>query len=88
LHLSALEALGANIELEGGYVIAKAPKGLTGAKVTLAKVSVGATHNALMAAVLARGDTVIENAALANFLSHKSVSSGALCAMATQSPTR
>ena len=63
LHLSALEALGANIELEGGYVIAKAPKGLTGAKVTLAKVSVGATHNALMAAVLARGDTVIENAA-------------------------
>jgi UDP-N-acetylglucosamine 1-carboxyvinyltransferase len=63
LHLSALEALGANIELEGGYVIAKAPKGLTSAKVTLAKVSVGATHNALMAAVLARGDTVIENAA-------------------------
>ena len=63
LHLTALEALGANIELEGGYVIAKAPKGLTGAKVTLAKVSVGATHNALMAAVLARGDTVIENAA-------------------------
>jgi UDP-N-acetylglucosamine 1-carboxyvinyltransferase len=63
LHLSALEALGADIELEGGYVNAKAPKGLTGAKVTLSKVSVGATHNALMAAVLARGDTVIENAA-------------------------
>jgi UDP-N-acetylglucosamine 1-carboxyvinyltransferase len=63
LHLTALEALGANIELEGGYVIAKAPKGLTGAKVTLTKVSVGATHNALMAAVLARGETVIENAA-------------------------
>ena len=63
LHLSALEALGANIELEGGYVIAKAPRGLTGAKVALSKVSVGATHNALMAAVLARGDTVIENAA-------------------------
>jgi UDP-N-acetylglucosamine 1-carboxyvinyltransferase len=63
LHLSALEALGAAIELEGGYVIAKAPKGLTGAKVTLSKVSVGATHNALMAAVLARGETVIENAA-------------------------
>jgi len=63
LHLSALEALGAEIELEGGYVNAKAPKGLTGAKVTLSKVSVGATHNALMAAVLARGDTVIENAA-------------------------
>jgi UDP-N-acetylglucosamine 1-carboxyvinyltransferase len=63
LHLTALEALGADIELEGGYVIAKAPKGLTGARVALSKVSVGATHNALMAAVLARGDTVIENAA-------------------------
>ncbi len=63
LHLSTLEALGASIELEGGYVIAKAPKGLTGGKVALSKVSVGATHNALMAAVLARGDTLIENAA-------------------------
>ena len=58
-----LEALGADIELEGGYVIAKAPKGLIGSKISLSKVSVGATHNALMAAVLARGDTVIENAA-------------------------
>ena len=63
LHLTTLETLGASIELEGGNVIAKAPKGLTGAKVTLSKVSVGATHNALMAAVLARGDTLIENAA-------------------------
>jgi UDP-N-acetylglucosamine 1-carboxyvinyltransferase len=63
LHLTALEALGADIELEGGYVIAKAPKGLIGSKISLSKVSVGATHNALMAAVLARGDTVIENAA-------------------------
>ena len=63
LHLTTLEALGAAIELEGGYVIAKAPKGLTGARVSLSKVSVGATHNALMAAVLARGDTLIENAA-------------------------
>jgi UDP-N-acetylglucosamine 1-carboxyvinyltransferase len=63
LHLTTLEALGASIELEGGYVIAKAPKGLTGAKVTLSKVSVGATHNVLMAAVLARGETLIENAA-------------------------
>jgi len=63
LHLSSLEALGADIELEGGYVIAKAPKGLTGGNINLAKVSVGATHNALMAAVLARGDTVIQNAA-------------------------
>ncbi len=63
LHLSALAALGAEIELEGGYVIARAPKGLTGARITLGKVSVGATHNALMAATLARGETLIENAA-------------------------
>ena len=64
LHLSALQALGADIELEGGYVIARASKGLVGARVTLGKVSVGATHNALMAASLARGETLIENAAL------------------------
>ena len=63
LHLTTLEALGAEIELEGGYVIAKAPRGLTGNKINLSKVSVGATHNALMAAVLARGETLIENAA-------------------------
>ncbi len=63
LHLTTLEALGAEIELEGGYVLARAPRGLTGNKVTLSKVSVGATHNALMAAVLARGETLIENAA-------------------------
>ncbi len=63
LHLTSLEALGASIDLEAGYVIAKAPHGLKGGKVSLAKVSVGATHNALMAAVLARGDTIIEGAA-------------------------
>jgi len=63
LHLTTLEALGAEIELEGGYVHARAPRGLTGNRVPLAKVSVGATHNALMAAVLARGETLIENAA-------------------------
>lgn len=63
LHLTTLEALGAKIELEGGYVIARAPNGLTGGRITLSKVSVGATHNALMAAVLARGETLIENAA-------------------------
>ena len=63
LHIQTLEQLGAEIELEGGYVIARAPRGLTGNKVTLSKVSVGATHNALMAAVLARGETLIENAA-------------------------
>jgi UDP-N-acetylglucosamine 1-carboxyvinyltransferase len=63
MHLTALEALGAEIELEGGYVIARAPRGLTGNKIALAKVSVGATHNALMAAVLARSESLIENAA-------------------------
>jgi UDP-N-acetylglucosamine 1-carboxyvinyltransferase len=63
LHLSTLQALGAEIELEGGYVIARAPKGLTGARIALEKVSVGATHNALMAATLARGESLIENAA-------------------------
>lgn len=63
LHITTLEKLGAEIELEGGYVIAKAPHGLTGNRIELSKVSVGATHNALMAAVLAKGETLIENAA-------------------------
>jgi UDP-N-acetylglucosamine 1-carboxyvinyltransferase len=63
LHLTTLQQLGAEIELEGGYVLARAPRGLTGAKVELSKVSVGATHNALMAAVLARGESLIEGAA-------------------------
>jgi UDP-N-acetylglucosamine 1-carboxyvinyltransferase len=63
LHIQTLEQLGADIELEGGYVIARAPRGLTGNKVTLSKVSVGATHTALMAAVLAKGESLIENAA-------------------------
>ncbi len=63
LHLMGLEALGADIELEGGYVLAKAPKGLQGAHINFPKVSVGATHNVLMAAVLAKGETLIENAA-------------------------
>ncbi|GAB4226421.1 MAG: UDP-N-acetylglucosamine 1-carboxyvinyltransferase [Methyloligellaceae bacterium] len=63
LHLEGLRALGAEIDLEGGYVIARAPGGLKGAHIVFPKVSVGATHNLLMAAVLARGETVIENAA-------------------------
>ncbi|HEX8308903.1 MAG TPA: UDP-N-acetylglucosamine 1-carboxyvinyltransferase [Allosphingosinicella sp.] len=64
LHLKALEALGAEIEVAAGYVRAKAPKGgLRGGTITFPFVSVGATENALMAAVLARGETVIENAA-------------------------
>jgi UDP-N-acetylglucosamine 1-carboxyvinyltransferase len=64
MHLAGLEALGAKIELSGGYVLAEAPKGgLTGARIPMEKVSVGATHNILMAATLANGETVIENAA-------------------------
>jgi UDP-N-acetylglucosamine 1-carboxyvinyltransferase len=63
LHLQGLKALGAQIDIDGGYVIASAPRGLTGGRVTFPKVSVGATHNVLMAAVLAKGETVIENAA-------------------------
>jgi UDP-N-acetylglucosamine 1-carboxyvinyltransferase len=63
LHLMGLKALGADIELDGGYVVAKAPGGLKGARIRFPKVSVGATHNVLMAATLARGETVIENAA-------------------------
>src|SRR5215210_5690839 len=64
LHLKALQALGATIELTAGYVKASAPKGgLVGATINFPVVSVGATENALMAAVLAKGTTVIENAA-------------------------
>lgn len=63
LHIRALKALGANIELAEGYIEAEAPQGLTGGKVFFPMVSVGATENALMAATLARGQTVIENAA-------------------------
>jgi UDP-N-acetylglucosamine 1-carboxyvinyltransferase len=61
--IDALKALGARIEIESGYVLAKAPKGLRGARIAFPKVTVGATHVALMAAALARGETVIENAA-------------------------
>ncbi|WP_114953656.1 UDP-N-acetylglucosamine 1-carboxyvinyltransferase [Sphingosinicella terrae] len=64
LHLKALQALGAEIELAAGYVRAVAPKGgLTGGTIRFPTVSVGATENALMAAVLASGTSVIENAA-------------------------
>ena len=63
LHLQGLKALGAEIEIDGGYVIARAPNGLRGGRVIFPKVSVGATHNVLLAAALAKGETVIENAA-------------------------
>lgn len=64
LFLFGLKALGAEIDIDEGYVVAKAPKGgLIGAHIHFPKVSVGATHTILMAATLARGVTVIENAA-------------------------
>ena len=63
LHLKALEALGATLDLRDGYVHAEARSGLKGAVIEFPFVSVGATENALMAATLARGTTVIRNAA-------------------------
>jgi UDP-N-acetylglucosamine 1-carboxyvinyltransferase len=63
LLLMALEKMGVNIEVEGGNVIAKAPKGLKGAEIAFPKVTVSGTHVALMAATLADGTTVIDNAA-------------------------
>jgi UDP-N-acetylglucosamine 1-carboxyvinyltransferase len=63
LLIMALEKLGAEIEIEGGYVIARARKGLHGGDIVFPKVTVGGTHTAMMAAALANGTTVIENAA-------------------------
>ena len=64
LYLKALSQMGADIDVEGGYVVARAPNGrLHGAHIVFPKVSVGATHVTLMAATLAEGETIIENAA-------------------------
>jgi UDP-N-acetylglucosamine 1-carboxyvinyltransferase len=63
LLIMAMQALGAEIEIDGGYVIARARKGLRGGRIAFPKVTVGGTHTALMAAALARGTTEIENAA-------------------------
>jgi UDP-N-acetylglucosamine 1-carboxyvinyltransferase len=63
LHLKALEALGARIDLHEGYVYAQAPRGLTGAEIEFPFVSVGATEHALLAAVLAQGTTTLKNSA-------------------------
>ena len=63
LHLQALTAMGAEIELEEGYVIARTPNGLKGAEIEFPFVSVGATEHALLAAVLADGVTVLRKAA-------------------------
>src|SRR5689334_16024993 len=63
LHLKALEALGAQIDLHEGYVYAQAPRGLKGSAIDFPFVSVGATEHAMLAAVLASGETVMTNAA-------------------------
>ena len=63
LLIMALDNLGAEIEIDRGYVIARASNGLRGGKIRFPKVTVGGTHTALMAASLAHGSTVIENAA-------------------------
>lgn len=63
LHLQAMEQLGAEIELAEGYINARAPGGLIGGRVVFPMVTVGGTENALMAAALAKGETVVSNAA-------------------------
>ncbi len=63
LHLKALDALGADLRVEGGYVKAAAIHGLTGAYINFSTVSVGATEHAMLAATLAKGETVLDNAA-------------------------
>src|SRR5437868_2440859 len=63
LLIMALARLGAEIEIDGGYVVARAAKGLRGGEVVFPKVTVGGTHTAIMAASLANGTSVIENAA-------------------------
>jgi UDP-N-acetylglucosamine 1-carboxyvinyltransferase len=63
LLIMAIARLGAEIEIESGYVVARAPHGLRGGEIVFPKVTVGGTHTAMMAATLARGTTVIENAA-------------------------
>ena len=63
IHLRGLEAMGATIEVDGGYIRARAPNGLKGAHFFMETVTVGGTENLLMAATLAKGTTILENAA-------------------------
>ncbi len=63
LHASGLTQLGATVHVDHGYLVTEAPDGLVGAPITLEFPSVGATENVLMAAVLARGTTILDNAA-------------------------
>src|SRR5580704_8629695 len=63
LLIMAMERLGAQIDIDAGYVVARAPNGLKGGEIVFPKVTVGGTHTAIMAASIANGTTVIENAA-------------------------
>lgn len=63
LHIKAMEKMGAEIKIENGYIVAKAPNGLQGAKIIFDKITVTGTENVLMAAALAKGKTTIINAA-------------------------
>ncbi len=63
IHIKGLEALGAKVHIEHGYIVTEATNGLTGTSIELDFPSVGATENIMMAAVLAKGTTVIDNAA-------------------------
>ncbi|MFC7472912.1 UDP-N-acetylglucosamine 1-carboxyvinyltransferase [Dankookia sp. GCM10030260] len=63
LHLKGLEQMGAEIEIEAGYILARAPRGLKGTRIIFPQVSVGATENLIMAACLADGETELVNAA-------------------------
>jgi UDP-N-acetylglucosamine 1-carboxyvinyltransferase len=63
LLIMALQRLGADIDIDAGYVVARAPRGLKGGEIVFPKVTVGGTHTAMMAASLAHGTTVIDNAA-------------------------
>ena len=64
IHLKALSKLGVNYKIAQGYVHAKAPKGLVGTKIKFAKISVGATENLIIAASLAKGQTILSNCAI------------------------
>ena len=63
LHIEGLRQMGVNFEIENGYVSGKINGSLRGAEIKLEKVSVGATENLILAATLARGKTIIKNAA-------------------------
>ena len=63
LHIRALEAMGAEVRVEAGYIVAKAPRGLAGTDFTFETVTVGGTENAIMAAALARGRSTLRNVA-------------------------